>query len=171
MTDKSKECEPKDIVLLSNPSQYQCKHCGQTWYENKETPICKKPAPKPKANEGWEDNLQNKVAELLDSYFPDHKDCECSRCLAFIHELKDFLHQERTKANEGWECCKVCQCENGKKMWCACHRKQLKELLHLERTKAVEERDKEIIALLKKGKYTRASDMAMILEMINHETK
>ncbi len=23
-------------------------------------------------------------------------------------------------------CCKVCQCENGKKMWCACHRKQIK---------------------------------------------
>ena len=26
-------------------------------------------------------------------------------------------------------CCKVCQCENGKKIWCSCHRKQLKQHL------------------------------------------
>ncbi len=23
-------------------------------------------------------------------------------------------------------CCKVCACDNGKKIWCACHRKQIK---------------------------------------------
>ena len=27
-------------------------------------------------------------------------------------------------------CCKVCQCENGKKIWCACHRKQIEEAIN-----------------------------------------
>ena len=30
-------------------------------------------------------------------------------------------------------CCKVCACENGKKIHCACHRKQLKDLLKEQR--------------------------------------
>ena len=29
-------------------------------------------------------------------------------------------------------CCKVCQCENGKKIWCACHRKQIKSFIEKE---------------------------------------
>ena len=43
----------------------------------------------PQSTKKVEEALQNKIAELLDSYFPDHKDCECSRCLAFIYGLKD----------------------------------------------------------------------------------
>lgn len=37
--------------------------------------------------------LQEKVATLLDSYFPDHKDCECSRCLAFIYGLLESAEE------------------------------------------------------------------------------
>ncbi len=38
--------------------------------------------------------LQEKIAYLLDDYFPDHKDCECSNCLAFIYGLKEFLEKD-----------------------------------------------------------------------------
>jgi len=53
---------------------------------------------------------------------------------------------------EGWEerfdeminevannCCKVCQCVNGKKIWCACHRKQIKDFIKTTREEAKEE--------------------------------
>lgn len=36
-------------------------------------------------------DIQDQLATLLDSYFPEHKDCECSRCLAFIYGLKQAI--------------------------------------------------------------------------------
>lgn len=38
-------CEPSDFVLTSNPPQYKCKNCGQTWFTNNKTPICVSPTP------------------------------------------------------------------------------------------------------------------------------
>ena len=43
-----------------------------------------------------DDSLHNKLAELLDGYFPEHKDCECSRCLAFIYGLKEAVQDYAT---------------------------------------------------------------------------
>jgi len=37
------------------------------------------------------------------------------------------------------ECCKVCQCENGKRIWCTCHRKQIKTSLQKVKDKEREE--------------------------------
>lgn len=33
---------------------------------------------------------------------------------------------EKLMNSNSMPCCRVCQCENGKKIWCACHREQLK---------------------------------------------
>lgn len=36
-------------------------------------------------------------------------------------------------------CCKVCQCENGKRMHCACHKKQLYDFISQTRQEVIEE--------------------------------
>lgn len=41
MKDTTQKCEPMDIILTSNPPQYKCKKCGQTWYSGSQTPMCK----------------------------------------------------------------------------------------------------------------------------------
>ena len=56
-------------------------------------PTCK-PMPNNTTTDTWEDALQNRVAALLDSYFPEHEDCECSRCLAFIYGIKEVMVKE-----------------------------------------------------------------------------
>lgn len=42
------------------------------------------------------------------------------------------------------KCCDVCQCENGKKIHCACHRKQILTFIEKERALVLEERNQEI---------------------------
>lgn len=44
-----------------------------------------------KFQSSWQKEIHSKVATLLDDYFPDHVDCECSRCLAFIYGIKDLM--------------------------------------------------------------------------------
>ncbi len=50
---------------------------------------------------------------------------------AQVSEGKDSI--ENLVKDEGMPCCPVCACSNGKKIWCACHRKQLRTLLAAER--------------------------------------
>ena len=38
-----------------------------------------------------EEQIQETIVKYLDDYRPDHKECECSNCLYFIHELKNEL--------------------------------------------------------------------------------
>ena len=42
-----------------------------------------------------------------------------------LKELQEKYAKELIDA----KCCKVCQCENGKKLHCACHRKQIAQAL------------------------------------------
>lgn len=35
------KCIHENFVLTSDPPQYKCKNCGQTWYCNQSTPLCK----------------------------------------------------------------------------------------------------------------------------------
>lgn len=41
---EEKACEPTDFVLTSNPPQYKCKNCGQTWFVHTALPVCKRDA-------------------------------------------------------------------------------------------------------------------------------
>ena len=53
--------------------------------------------------------------------------------------LKPKKWEEKLFGITGLFCCKVCQCQNGKKLWCACHRKQIQKVIQQERQ---EEREK-----------------------------
>ena len=41
----------------------------------------------------------------------------------------NIINKKVEEIVNGLPCCKVCQCENGKKIWCACHRKQIKSAM------------------------------------------
>ena len=34
-------CEPLPVLLTSYPPQYRCRRCGNTWFVNTKTPLCK----------------------------------------------------------------------------------------------------------------------------------
>lgn len=56
----------------------------------------------------------------------------CGECNETVDKGEHICPQDIEQIVEEFinaECCKVCQCENGKKIWCACHRKQLKDIL------------------------------------------
>ena len=58
-------------------------------------------------------------------------DCDFSKCS--VHSKDKSQEKIEEIVNElcvNMKCCKVCACENGKKIWCACHRKQFKEALN-----------------------------------------
>ena len=44
------------------------------------------------------------------------------------------------------KCCKVCGCVEGKKVWCACHRKQINQVLTTIYNKGVEKGRNEVFA-------------------------
>lgn len=76
-------------------------------------------------------------------------DCKCEKLMGDKEKASSEL--VNLIANN---CCKVCACENGKKVWCACHRKQIDEALHLAREegkdKGRQEERKRCIRVFKK---------------------
>lgn len=79
-------------------------------------------------------------------------------------------------------CCKVCQCDNGKKIWCACHRKQIKDVISKVYQRGREEERKFILNILdgidqadkemgNKGGGTKAIRFALQSRIINNLPK
>lgn len=61
---------------------------------------------------------------------------------------------EKIYGAQALPCCKVCQCDNGagKKIWCACHRRQIREVLSHSLQQAREDNDKKWRERIEKAK-------------------
>lgn len=61
-------------------------------------------------------------------------------------------------------CCNVCDCENGIKVWCACHRKQIKDFLEEEDKNIRDEIDLKLI-------QSMPSDAENLSTLTNNQAK